>query len=101
MMKNLTLLFTGFLMACLMTSCGTTQVVTANSTPPIQASEPIPYDQLMDIGITSIWRETFYSSLNIAHSVLERLGLTDYEARTIVETFEEHDISRLKGHPKG
>ena len=34
-----------------LTGCGTTQVVTANSTPAIQAAEPVPMDQLLDIGI--------------------------------------------------
>ena len=34
-----------------MTSCATTQVVKANSTPAIQATEPVPEAELLDIGI--------------------------------------------------
>ncbi len=34
--------------------CGTTQVITANSTPAKLATTPIPYDELMDIGILPI-----------------------------------------------
>ncbi len=45
------LTITVLLIASLLNGCATTQVVTANSTPPVQASMPIPYDQLMDIGI--------------------------------------------------
>lgn len=41
------LTFAGFILA----GCGTTTVITANSTPAIQASEAIAYDELMDIGI--------------------------------------------------
>lgn len=34
--------------------CTTTQVVTANSKPALQSNEVIPYDQLLDIGITPL-----------------------------------------------
>ena len=50
-------LLTGLLLpACLLltTACTTTQVVTANSRPAVQSTEVIPYDQLLDIGITPI-----------------------------------------------
>ena len=41
-----------FLAACfLLTSCVSTEVVTANSKPAIQASEPLPPEQLLDLGI--------------------------------------------------
>lgn len=45
------LTLTLLLLANLITGCATTQVVTANSTPPVQANEPIPYEQLIDVGI--------------------------------------------------
>jgi hypothetical protein len=47
-------LFSIALIALTTSGCTTTQVVTANSRPAIQASEPIPYDELLDIGITPI-----------------------------------------------
>ncbi len=54
--------------------------------------------QLMDLGVTVIQRETFLSSLDIARSVLEGLGLPDYEADRAVEKFREHDERRLYAH---
>ena len=46
--KCLSFLFTTLVLsAC----AGSHVVVSANSTPPIQASEPIPYEELLDIGI--------------------------------------------------
>lgn len=47
--------FSLLLILCsLMVGCATTQVVTANSTPARQASTPIPFDELLDIGILPI-----------------------------------------------
>ena len=37
-----------------LTSCTTTQVVTANTKPAIQAPNPIPYDELLDIGVSPL-----------------------------------------------
>ncbi|MDH3596312.1 MAG: monovalent cation:proton antiporter-2 (CPA2) family protein [Rhodospirillales bacterium] len=54
--------------------------------------------QLMDLGVAVIQRETFLSSLDIARSVLEGLGLPDYEADRVVKKFREHDERRLYAH---
>jgi len=51
--------------------------------------------RLMDAGVTDIWRETYYSSLATARSLLIRLGLSDYDAERTVQTFKEHDEGHL------
>jgi len=51
--------------------------------------------RLMDAGVTDIWRETYYSSLATARSLLIRLGLSDYDAERTVQTFKEHDERHL------
>ncbi|MDJ0958967.1 MAG: monovalent cation:proton antiporter-2 (CPA2) family protein [Arenicellales bacterium] len=51
--------------------------------------------QLMDLGITQIWRDTFYSSLKMAEATLESLGLPRQESSNVVETFRQHDEQRL------
>ena len=50
---------------------------------------------LMDLGIDHIVRDTFHSSLELAHDVLMELGLGDFESRHTVETFRDHDTTRL------
>ena len=50
---------------------------------------------LMDLDITHIVRDTFHSSLELAYGVLTDLGLGDFESRHTVDTFREHDTSRL------
>ena len=47
--------------------------------------------QLIDLGITQIWRDTFYSSLKMAEATLESLGLSRQESSRVVETFRQHD----------
>ncbi len=54
--------------------------------------------QLMDLGITHIWRETLLSSLDMAHTTLMNLGLNKAEATRAVETFKRHDEERLVAH---
>lgn len=54
--------------------------------------------QLMDLGVTHIWRDTFYSSLKMAEATLESLGLPRKESSQIVETFRTHDEQRLHAH---
>ena len=39
------------LLCCTSVGCATTQVITANSTPARQADTPVPYDELLDVGI--------------------------------------------------
>ena len=50
---------------------------------------------LMDIGITGIIRETFYSSLRLSEMVLEELDVPVEEARRTIEVFREHDERTL------
>ena len=50
---------------------------------------------LMDLGITHIVRDTFHSSLELAHEVLMELGLSDFASRHTVDTFRDHDTARL------
>lgn len=52
--------------------------------------------QLMDIGVSQIWRETLMSSLDTARSVLSHLGLSATEAERTVQTFKQHDEERLR-----
>lgn len=52
--------------------------------------------QLMDLGVTHIWRDTFYSSLKMAEATLESLGHSRSESTGIVERFRKHDEQRLK-----
>ena len=54
--------------------------------------------QLMDLGVTLIWRETFLSSLDMAREVLRGLGLSKSAAERAVETFRKHDEARLIAH---
>lgn len=50
---------------------------------------------LMDVGITGIIRETFYSSLRLSEMVLEELDVPAEEARRVTELFREHDERTL------
>jgi len=54
--------------------------------------------QLMDLGITHIWRETLLSSLDMAHGMLMSLGLNKAEATRAIDTFKRHDEQRLLAH---
>ena len=51
--------------------------------------------QLMDLGITSIRRETFLSSLDLTREVLRGLGISERDVRFAVETFQAADRKRL------
>ena len=52
----------------------------------------------MDLGITHIRRETFYSALEIARQVLSGLGLPSKEIKQSINRFRDHDIKRLYDH---
>jgi len=54
--------------------------------------------ELMDLGIEHIVRDTFYSSLEMAHLSLLGLGYNESEAQRTVETFRDYDIKRLYAH---
>jgi len=47
--------------------------------------------QLLDLGITRVWRETFHSSADMAGRVLTELGLPDSTAEETVRIFTMHD----------
>jgi len=51
--------------------------------------------QLMDHGVTRIYRETFYSALKVSGDLLEGLGLPPREANSLIETFRSHDEKHL------
>ena len=51
--------------------------------------------RLLDLGITDVHRETFHSSLAMTKQVLLGLGLSEREAKSLVETFKGHDERRL------
>ncbi len=54
--------------------------------------------QLMDLGITMIWRETLLSSMDMTKSILMGLGLPKSESDRTIETFKVHDEKRLLDH---
>ena len=56
--------------------------------------------QLMDIGVSLIWRETLMSSLDTARSVLAHLGLSATEAERTVQTFKQRDEEGLRDQHK-
>ena len=51
--------------------------------------------QLMDLGITRIYRETYYSALKVSGDLLQGLGLASREADSLIETFRKHDEKHL------
>lgn len=52
--------------------------------------------RLMDLGVTMIFRDTFYSGLELTRNLLRQLGIEQGEADQIVETFAVHDEDLLK-----
>jgi len=52
--------------------------------------------QLLDLGITRVWRETFHSSADMAGRVLSELGLPDSTAEETVRIFTLHDERLLR-----
>jgi glutathione-regulated potassium-efflux system protein KefB len=51
--------------------------------------------RLLDLGITDVQRETFHSSLVMTRQVLQGIGISEREAKSLVETFQRHDERRL------
>jgi glutathione-regulated potassium-efflux system protein KefB len=51
--------------------------------------------RLLDLGVTSIQRETFLSALETTREVLVGLGFSERESERVVEQFREHDERRL------
>jgi voltage-gated potassium channel Kch len=52
--------------------------------------------QLLDLGITRVWRETFHASADMAGRVLSELGLPDSTAEETVRIFTLHDERLLR-----
>ncbi|HKD54086.1 MAG TPA: monovalent cation:proton antiporter-2 (CPA2) family protein [Steroidobacteraceae bacterium] len=51
---------------------------------------------LMDVGVTEVIRETYASSLEMAESVLQALGVSTAAARETVRRFRQHDEQTLQ-----
>jgi len=51
--------------------------------------------QLLDVGVTSIQRETFLSALETTREILVGLGYAARESDRVIETFRAHDERRL------
>ena len=52
--------------------------------------------RLLDLGIRRVWRETFFSSANMAGRVLSELGVPDSTAEETVNIFTLHDERLLR-----
>jgi monovalent cation:proton antiporter-2 (CPA2) family protein len=54
--------------------------------------------RLMDLGVTTLRRETFLSSLELTRDVLVGLGMRNGDAERTVQAFRAHDEKRLFEH---
>ncbi|MEM8496908.1 MAG: monovalent cation:proton antiporter-2 (CPA2) family protein [Pseudomonadota bacterium] len=54
--------------------------------------------QLMDEQVKVVRRETFLSAVDMTREVLLGTGMSDAEARDLVERFRAHDLERLHAH---
>ncbi|MEO8442757.1 MAG: cation:proton antiporter, partial [Betaproteobacteria bacterium] len=61
-----------------------------------RARNRVHHFRLRDLGIDAIYRESFPSSLEVAHTALLRLGLGISEAQRAVSMFKQHDEAQLK-----
>lgn len=51
--------------------------------------------RLLDLGITTIQRETFHSALETTRQVLRELSISEKEIERVISTFRSHDERRL------
>ena len=51
--------------------------------------------RLLDLGVTTLRRETFLSAIDLSHQLLLGLGYSESLARRTVKTFQTHDERRL------
>ena len=51
--------------------------------------------RLLDLGITTLQRETFHSALETTRQVLRGLGYSERETERVIKTFRTHDERRL------
>jgi glutathione-regulated potassium-efflux system ancillary protein KefC/glutathione-regulated potassium-efflux system protein KefB len=61
-----------------------------------RARNRVHYFRLRDLGVKLIYRETFPSSLEVAHQALLRLGLGVAAAQRAVTLFKQHDEAQLE-----
>ncbi|CAN0472094.1 unnamed protein product, partial [Phaeothamnion confervicola] len=61
-----------------------------------RARNRVHHFRLRDLGIQSIYRETFPSSLEVAHQALLRLGLGISASERAVSLFKQHDEAQLE-----
>ncbi|MEO7726903.1 MAG: monovalent cation:proton antiporter-2 (CPA2) family protein [Burkholderiales bacterium] len=61
-----------------------------------RARNRVHHFRLRDLGIQAIYRETFPSSLDVAHQALLRLGLGIAAAERAVSLFKQHDEAQLR-----
>lgn len=61
-----------------------------------RARNRVHYFHLRDLGVKLIYRETFPSSLEVAHQALLRLGLGVAAAERAVTLFKQHDEAQLE-----
>ena len=60
-----------------------------------RARNRVHYFKLRDLGVRLIYRETFLSSLEVAHQALLRSGLGVSAAQRAVAMFKQHDEAQL------
>jgi voltage-gated potassium channel Kch len=60
-----------------------------------RARNRVHYFRLRDIGVQAIYRETFRSSLEVAHQALLRLGFGVAASERAVNFFKQHDERQL------
>ena len=60
-----------------------------------RARNRVHYFRLRDLGVQAIYRETFASSLEVAHQSLLRLGMSVSLAQHAIALFREHDEEQL------
>jgi glutathione-regulated potassium-efflux system ancillary protein KefC/glutathione-regulated potassium-efflux system protein KefB len=60
-----------------------------------RAHNRVHYFRLRDLGVRTIYRETFPASLEAAHDALVRLGFETAAAARAVEFFRKHDEAQL------
>lgn len=51
--------------------------------------------RLLDLGVTTIQRETFHSALETTRQVLRELSISEKEIERVISTFRSHDERRL------
>jgi glutathione-regulated potassium-efflux system ancillary protein KefC/glutathione-regulated potassium-efflux system protein KefB len=61
-----------------------------------RARNRVHYFRLRDLGIKTIWRETFPASLEVARQALLRSGLGVAEAERAIAIFKRHDEEQLE-----